>query len=532
MLDMMKKKRYNKMYDCKNTTGLPERRSGQTKGRLNMKQSKKRTANSLLRAAYVLSGLIVLGALILLLVSVVTAYGADTNADRLPPAPDYALSKVTVWDGEGIPDADVYLTGQTRPYVSAIRYLLPPANTVGDQDIALLMQLSDGTTRTENAVLSIQKAVMYYELGTTPAVSDLLGEEYADAVLSQPVSSFTELGSYPVDVTFGDKTLPFTMVVQDTSAPVVALKETLNFYLNQHLKPEDFVETCLDVSPVEYHFSEQPVTAVEGSYPIQIIATDDAGNSRTLDAVYNISGDGEPPVFQGLEKMRTIAGIPIDYLHGVKAIDGKDGEVEVRAEEPADFSIRTAGTYKIKFTSTDKAGNTATESVELEVLPNLDQVKELSEDDVLRMGDYIVKSLEDGTEKTDQRAFLKKLYYQVQNHMVYVDNKDILDWQYAAVVAIYRGYGDCRNYYAYARLLLTCAGFENMMVEHEKQNEWSNAHYWNLVKVNGAWYHFDTTPRIKRFEFFLMTDAELDAYSATDGNCFERDRSLYPSTPA
>lgn len=496
-----------------------------------MKRSKRLTSESVLKTAYVLGGLIVCAALLFLLYSLIRGFG-DKGGRNLPSGPDYAVPQLSVWDGEELPDADAFLTASSRGMVSTARYLMRPDTTVGDQNVAILMQLDDGTTRTENAVLSILEPVIRWELGTPATAQSLLGTGYKNVKLAEPLESFTEVGSYPVTVTIDGKPLAFTLIVQDTTPPEVTLNTDLNFYINQKIGLSDFIASAEDVSAIEYHFSDSPTTSEEGEFCVQVIATDAAGNSQTYDAWYTVSGDGQPPVISGAKTMHTICAIPIDYMRGVEANDAKDGKVAVTAAEPADFSIRTPGEYTITYTAKDAAGNVAEEQVKLIVHESLDSLDELSKEDIYRIGDYIVNSLRDGTENKDKRAFLRKIYLYVQNHMFYEDNKVILDWEEAAVVAISRGYGDCRNYYSFARLLLTCAGFENMMVEHEKQNEWSNAHYWNLVKVDGAWYHFDTTPRVKRSDFFLLTDAELDAYSRMDGNCFARDTSLYPATPS
>ncbi|MBP0988056.1 MAG: hypothetical protein J6S92_07240, partial [Oscillospiraceae bacterium] len=87
------------------------------------------------------------------------------------------------------------------------------------------------------------------------------------------------------------------------------------------------------------------------------------------------------------------------------------------------------------------------------------------------------------------------------------------------------------------------AGYDNMIVcrqnpntetedgEEDTPKVWYAQHFWNLVRVNGAWYHFDACPYCGGNDFFLWTDAQIDAFSAANGNCFERDKSLYPVTP-
>ncbi len=481
------------------------------------------------RTAFALIGSAILIGLCAVLITMIFAGGNAITAQT--GVLDYAKSKLTIWNGEPVPAADDFLNDNTRSLVESARYLVVPATASGDQNIAILMQLSDGTTRTENAVLTIREPVITWELGTQATAAELLGEEYNDAVLSVSLADITKVGSYDITVRTHGKELPFTLMAQDTTPPEVKIFDKLSFYVHQEISAKDFVESCTDLSAVEYHFSEEPSTMMQGSYTTQLIVTDASGNSTTCEINYAVSGDGEPPVISGVTDMNTIVGIPVSYLRGVTASDTHDGEVAVTCEEGEGFSIRKAGDYTVTFTATDEAGNTATETATLHVLPSIDEnvIMQLSETDVLRMGDHIVESI--NHEGDDSRKYLRKLYNYVQGHMVYHGSSQRYEWYQSAAVALYQGYGDCRNYYGFGRLLLTCAGFENMMVEKVKPYEGATNHYWSLVNVDGAWYHFDTTPRYKVSDFFLWTDAQMDAFSEKNNQCFNRDKSLYPATP-
>ena len=85
--------------------------------------------------------------------------------------------------------------------------------------------------------------------------------------------------------------------------------------------------------------------------------------------------------------------------------------------------------------------------------------------------------------------------------------------------------GDCFVYAATAKELLTIAGIPNIDIVKSTKNP---SHYWNLVYIEDGWYHFDTTPRKDKSEFFLLTDAELEDYSSKHRNTHCFDRSLYP----
>ena len=61
-----------------------------------------------------------------------------------------------------------------------------------------------------------------------------------------------------------------------------------------------------------------------------------------------------------------------------------------------------------------------------------------------------------------------------------------------------------------------------------------NKHYWHLVNYGEGWYHFDACIHIPKLVSFMLTDAEMDAFSARVGkdNYYYRfDKSNYPRTP-
>ena len=47
-----------------------------------------------------------------------------------------------------------------------------------------------------------------------------------------------------------------------------------------------------------------------------------------------------------------------------------------------------------------------------------------------------------------------------------------------------------------------------------------------------GWYHFDTCPNKDKMATFMLTDAEVEAYTKKRGNNYYTfDKSLYPATP-
>lgn len=91
--------------------------------------------------------------------------------------------------------------------------------------------------------------------------------------------------------------------------------------------------------------------------------------------------------------------------------------------------------------------------------------------------------------------------------------------------AAYRGFtrrnGDCYVYFSCAKMLLDLAGIPNLMVT--RYPVVTNGHYWNLVQLNGEWWHCDATVFRDRYEmYFMATDDDID-----DGH-HDFDHSLYP----
>lgn len=73
--------------------------------------------------------------------------------------------------------------------------------------------------------------------------------------------------------------------------------------------------------------------------------------------------------------------------------------------------------------------------------------------------------------------------------------------------ALTRGKSVCHGISLLASLLLSEAGVENRVVHSERSEEFYHA--WNMVRVDGAWYHVDFTEMVCTGSFALRTDAEV-----------------------
>lgn len=123
-----------------------------------------------------------------------------------------------------------------------------------------------------------------------------------------------------------------------------------------------------------------------------------------------------------------------------------------------------------------------------------------------------------------QRDTAGAIYQWIRGNIAYMAYANDSDWVQAAYDGYIKRRGDCFVFYAAAKHLLTRAGIENQRIDHTL-----GSHAWNLVRIDGDWYHFDTTPRRTGGDFFLLTDAELAAYAEKNGGSHVWDTALYPA---
>ena len=102
--------------------------------------------------------------------------------------------------------------------------------------------------------------------------------------------------------------------------------------------------------------------------------------------------------------------------------------------------------------------------------------------------------------------------YIVQNT---VYSTDTTNSPHSAYTVLAEGKAVCQGYALLAQKMLTKLGIESLYVVGEAGGV---GHAWNLVKLNGGWYHVDTTwndptpdrgPNNVRYAYFLMSDRQL-----------------------
>lgn len=230
--------------------------------------------------------------------------------------------------------------------------------------------------------------------------------------------------------------------------------------------------------------------------------------------------DYEPPVLTGVVNRQFYVGEGISYLKGVTAIDAVDGEVEIIIDR-SKVDPKTPGEYEVTYTARDKAGN----ETSMTAIITLSEVK-VTEEQLDEAAEQVLAEITTEDMTMEEKAW--EIYKYVNTHVRYWDSSDKKDWRAEAYRGITEGWGDCFTYFSVSQILLTKIGAEILPVERMGG---VSRHYWHIINLGGGWYHFDACIHIPKFVSFMRTDAELDAFAATQRpgyNYYTYDKTKYP----
>lgn len=213
-------------------------------------------------------------------------------------------------------------------------------------------------------------------------------------------------------------------------------------------------------------------------------------------------------------------GSSISYRSAITYSDNVDSTEDLTlAVDNTKVDTNQAGVYTAPFTVTDKAGNVASGSLTVTVKDPITP----QEQEVYDLADEVLAEIL--TDDMDMEKKARVIYDWIRSNVHYINHSEKDSWVQGAKEGLVDGKGDCFVFASTAKVLLTRAGIPNMDVVKATTNP---SHYWNIIDIGDGWYHYDTTPRKDGSEFFMWTDAELEAYSKEHDNCHNFDRSLYP----
>ena len=324
--------------------------------------------------------------------------------------------------------------------------------------------------------------------------------------------------------------------IEDHTAPRCIALPKLLYTTWKAPDATDCVGYLYDLSGIgKIEYKQEPVFKEGGIYNVDVLVTDVYGNTATVEVPFTVIDDHTGPVIKGVKNLEVEAnqGEP-DFFDGVTVSDDYDDEPMIRIDD-SEVDYGTPGVYKLKYEAIDKANNISTRYVEITVKESTKAagantssdgydvsgsesgggVGNVSKNDAKRLASRIMSGL---WGKNDVET-ARNIFNWVHSHISYVHCGSL---SYAQ--AAYRGFskrsGDCYVYYSCCKMLLDQAGIPNMMIK--RYPVYGSNHYWNLVKLNGQWYHCDATRfRHRGSIYFMCTDAQInDKYHQFNGKLY------------
>ena len=244
--------------------------------------------------------------------------------------------------------------------------------------------------------------------------------------------------------------------------------------------------------------------------------------------------DTTPPQIHGAVDLSIEQGSRVSYRNGVSVTDDKD-ESPTLSVDASGVNLYTPGVYDVIYTAKDSSGNESSVTVKLTVTEAVEQPPEAGSSegnnqleseffDSSFMAEPVILSEEYINELSDKilseiikpdmskRSKASAIYDYVYGHVKYIGTSDKTNWLIGAYVGFMTGKGDCYNYYACSKALLTRAGIPNVDVERAGG---TTDHYWNLVDVGEGYHHFDACPHPSGYPIksFLITEAQAREYT-------------------
>ncbi len=337
-----------------------------------------------------------------------------------------------------------------------------------------------------------------------------------------------------------DESSPDTSVESVVSNTFNGIKDTVEVYADDSRETINFsllrgvTSTCpydhKIVVAILSQSDESEITEItEGEYIIEYSCDrGDAVTARSALKVY--AADTVPPVIAGTSDKLVYVGDTVSYREGVTVTDNTDRNVQLKIDTSG-VNLTAPGVYPVIYSATDSRGNTATVTVSVTVVDS-DSTQKLPEDVCTRQEfDTLCRDILDNilTDKMTEREKAEAIFNRV-NSIKYVYTEDCLNWMSDAYIGLTTGRGDCVNYAAASKALLTLAGIPNYDLQRYGGD---SEHFWQIVYVDGGWYHFDACPTSRAFPFrcFLLTEEEVAEYTAirTDKpNYYVYDRDACP----
>lgn len=206
----------------------------------------------------------------------------------------------------------------------------------------------------------------------------------------------------------------------------------------------------------------------------------------------------------------------------------KIGNLQLADEVVVTGQCMENGWYRILYNGAEGYVSNAYVSLQKPEVPTTRQYYDTGDAELNALCDEILDELVNASMTEREAAY--KVYCWIEDKINYKGDTEMVDWVKIAKEALVTRRGNCFAYYSVSRAMLTRLGYENVMA-----TSYNNTHYWNMVKVDGYWWHWDTTNNWGT-QRFLWTSEQLLAYkkynaAGTDYICYKWNPEGCPETP-
>ena len=233
-----------------------------------------------------------------------------------------------------------------------------------------------------------------------------------------------------------------------------------------------------------------------GTFDVPVEVTDVYGNTTVINVPFTMIDDHTAPVIRGIRDLE-VGEDPhdLDLYSGVWALDDYDKEPVIKVDD-SNVNYAQEGEYEITYMAIDKAGNIRTEKVKIKVVFPSEETGggyEVFYFDGKNTGDPypLANEILAGLWRSSEVETARAIFTWVHSNIYYKTVRGYMSYEDAAFTGFSKRCGDCYVYFSCAKMLLDCAGIPNMMVT--RSPSYGNGHFWNLVFLEGAWYHCDAT---------------------------------------
>lgn len=237
--------------------------------------------------------------------------------------------------------------------------------------------------------VTLKRDTFVYEYGTPISNNPA---DYVNAnvnVINEVQLNFSnlknEIGVYKVSASYAGVEFPFYIKIQDTTKPVVTLKQVVfNVNLNEEISALNLIDKVDDQSKVIAYFLEDDGTknttlkfTKKGSYIVNILVEDVVGNQAAkLRAKIVVGSLGNHPTLEGIDDVEIVQGTHFDIMEGVKASDGNGNDITHQIKILKNtVNTEEVGTYEVIYSITNSQGNNIQRTRKVEVIKNESEKK-------------------------------------------------------------------------------------------------------------------------------------------------------------